>query len=181
MLEVGVTNTQSAEPPLSFTEARAHFGAWAITSSPLVIGMNVTDDATVDAFWDILSNTEAIAVNQEYAGEAANLFWESDALTAFSPCGWWLANCTYASQMYWSKRLPNGDVAVLMLNNADTPAALSLEFDRVPGLLPPQGTVVQVRDLWAHANLGRMAGAFVPVAPTPSRDSIFLRLTPIPS
>jgi alpha-galactosidase len=48
MLEVGVTNTQSALPPLSFTEARAHFGAWAITSSPLVIGMNVSDDATVD-------------------------------------------------------------------------------------------------------------------------------------
>jgi hypothetical protein len=141
MLEVGVTNTQSAEPPLvcfdakspprtkatppkktnpstptkqSFTEARSHFGAWAITSSPLIIGMNVSDDPTVDAFWTILSNTEAITINQDYAGESGTLFWESDELTFFTPCGWWLQNCTYASQMYWSKRLSNGDVAVLM-------------------------------------------------------------------
>ena len=181
MLEVGVTNTQSAEPPLSFTEARTHFGAWAITSAPLIIGMNVTDDETVANFWDILSNAEAIAVNQDYAGESGNLFWESDDLTFFSPCGWWLANCTYASAMYWSKRLSNGDVAVLLMNNADAPAALTLEFDRVPGLLSPQGTQVAVRDVWGRRDLGRMAGAFVPASPTPSRDSLFLRITPLAS
>ncbi len=120
-------------------------------------------------------------MNQDYAGESGTLFWESDALTAFSPCGWWLANCTYASVMYWSKKLSNGDVAVLLMNNGDNSAVLTLEFDKVPGLLPPQGTTVQVRDIWAREDLGRAAGAFVPAAPTPSRDSLFLRLTPVPS
>jgi hypothetical protein len=67
---------------------------------------------------------------------------------------------------------------LLLMNNGDTPATLTLEWDTVPGLLSPQGTTVGVRDVWNHENLGDMAGAFVPATPTPSRDSIFLRLTP---
>ena len=178
MLECGITNTQSAEPPLSFVESRTHFGAWAIVSSPLVLGMNLSDSVTMDAVWPIISNTEAIAINQEYAGFSGTRFYESPELTFFSPCGWWLPNCTYASIMHWYKPLPNGDTAVLLMNNGDTPATLTLEWDTVPGLLSPQGTTVGVRDVWNHENLGDMAGAFVPATPTPSRDSIFLRLTP---
>jgi hypothetical protein len=67
------------------------------------------------------------------------------------------------------------------MNNGDAPNLLTLEFDKVPGLLPPQGTTVQVRDVWARKDLGKMAGAFVPAAPTPSRDSMFLRITPLTS
>ena len=179
MLEVGVTN--GGVPVLNFTEARTHFGAWCIVSAPLVLGMNLSDAATVAAFWPIVSNTEAIAVNQGYAGASGTRFYESADVTRFSPCGWGpeFKNCTYASQMYWYKPLPGGDVAVLMMNNADTPALLSLEWDLVPGLLPPQGSLVRVRDIWGHQNLGVIEGAFLPDAPTAPRDSIFLRLTPI--
>lgn len=178
MLEVGVMNTQSDFPPLSFIEARTHFGAWCIVSAPLVLGLDVTNSTTVDAFWPILSNTDAIGVNQAYAGDSGTKFWESDELTFFEPCGWWLANCTYASQMYWKKALPEGKVAVLLMNNADTASTLSLAWDDVPGLLPVQGTLVQVYDLWNHQDLGIMAGGFAPTGPTASRDSIFLILTP---
>lgn len=52
----------------SFEEDRAHFGAWCVTSSPLILGHNVTDQAANDAIWDIVSNTEAIAVNQAWVG-----------------------------------------------------------------------------------------------------------------
>ena len=83
--------------------------------------------------------------------------------------------------MYWSKPLPNGDTAVLLMNNGDTPAQLNLEFDMVPGLNPHQGSLVRVRDVWNHLDLGVMNGAFVPPQSTPSRDSIFLRLTPVPA
>ena len=65
------------------------------------------------------------------------------------------------------------------MNNADEPALLSLEWDAVPGLLPQQGSLVRVRDIWNRANLGVVEGAFIPAAPTASRDSIFLRLTPV--
>jgi alpha-galactosidase len=209
MLEVGIT--VDGAPVLNFTEARTHFGAWCIVSSPLILGLNMSDSANVAAFWPILSNEEAIAVNQEcvrasararaqpevlddcapfiiaalpkrrYAGMSGTRFWESSDVTRFSPCGWGpeFRNCTYASQMYWYKPLPGGDVAVLLMNNADTPALLTLEWDAVPGLLPPQGSLVRVRDIWNHASLGTFEGAYVPDAPTPSRDSIFLRLTPV--
>ena len=174
-------NTQSSNPPLSFIEARTHFGAWAIVSSPLVIGLNVTDAPTVETFYPIISNAEAIAVNQEYAGESGNRFWMSDDMTAFTPCGWWLKNCSYASRMFWSKKMANGDTAVLLMNNADTSYVLALEWDKVPGLLPPQGTQVRVRDIWNKKDLGVMAGGFTPAEATASRDSIFFRLTPVNS
>jgi alpha-galactosidase len=180
MLETGVTRDGVAT--LNFTEARTHFGAWCIVSAPLVLGMDVTNATTMATFWPIVSNEEAIAVNQEYAGMSGTRFFESAEVTSFSPCGWGpeFKNCTYASQMYWYKALPGGDTAVLLMNNADTPALLSLEWDAVPGLLPPQGSLVRVRDIWNHQNLGIVEGAFLPTAPTPSRDSIFLRLTPVP-
>ena len=47
---------------------RTHFGAWAIVSSPLILGLDVTSKPTVDRVWDIISNKEAIAVNQQWAG-----------------------------------------------------------------------------------------------------------------
>ena len=179
MLEVGISEDGAAV--LNFTEARTHFGAWAIVSAPLVIGLNLSDAANVATFWPIISNEEAIAVNQEYAGMSGTRFYESADVTAFSPCGWGpeFRNCTYASQMYWYKALPGGDVAVLLMNNAEAPALLTLEWDAVPGLLSPQGSLVRVRDIWNRINLGVVEGAFVPTAPTAPHDSIFLRLTPL--
>lgn len=52
MLEVGVT----AQGQLSFAEARAHFGAWCVVSSPLVLSLDFRDEPTVNAMWPIISN-----------------------------------------------------------------------------------------------------------------------------
>lgn len=52
----------------SFEENRAHFGLWAITSSPLILGFDLDDDNTMDSVWAIIANPEAIAVNQNWAG-----------------------------------------------------------------------------------------------------------------
>ena len=46
---------------------------YCITSSPLVLGHNITDDATNDLVWDIISNTEAIAINQAWVGHSGAL------------------------------------------------------------------------------------------------------------
>ena len=54
-------------------EDRTMFGWYAITSSPLVLGHNVSDDAANDAVWGIVSNTEAIAINQAWAGHPGRL------------------------------------------------------------------------------------------------------------
>ena len=43
--------------------SRAHFGAWCIVSSPLILGLELTD-ANLSPILDIIGNTEAIGVNQ---------------------------------------------------------------------------------------------------------------------
>lgn len=50
-------------------ESRSHFGAWCIVSSPLILGYDVTNDSVTKAVWPIISNREAIAVNQQWEGE----------------------------------------------------------------------------------------------------------------
>jgi alpha-galactosidase len=180
MLEVGNYNMQNlGVPPLSFTETRAHFGAWAIVSAPLVLGFDVTNTTTLDAVWPIISNTEVLAINADYAGFSGSRFFASDDVTTFTPCGWWAKNCSFPSVQFWYKPLSNGDVAILLMNNADSAAPLTLEFHDIPGFVMRQGSLAKVRDVWAHADLGEMDGAFS--ATVGSRDSVFLRITPVTS
>jgi hypothetical protein len=47
-----------------FSWNRAHYGAWIITSSPLILGMDLTDAKKLERFLDVVGNREAIAVNQ---------------------------------------------------------------------------------------------------------------------
>lgn len=52
----------------SFEEDRSHFGAWCVVSSPLILGYDLAKEDVTDKVWDIITNKEAIAVNQQYAG-----------------------------------------------------------------------------------------------------------------
>lgn len=65
MLEVGNLAT--------FEEDRAHFGAWCVVSSPLILGFDLRDNSTYQRVWPIISNREAIAVNQQWAGHPGML------------------------------------------------------------------------------------------------------------
>jgi len=65
MLEVGNWN--------NFNEERAHFGAWVIVSAPLILGYNLTDKPTTDRVWPIITNTEALAISQTWAGHPGML------------------------------------------------------------------------------------------------------------
>ncbi len=72
MLEVGCSHGPGGEndPGLSYVEARTHFGAWCIVSSPLILSHDTMNDTITDEIWPIISNTEAIAVNQAWAGDS---------------------------------------------------------------------------------------------------------------
>ena len=130
---------QPSVPPLTRNAPRPHClcraqALWCIVSSPLVLGFDPADKATLDSVWSIITNREAIAIDQDYAGFSGTRFFESQTLVAMAPCGWWLSNCSWPSAQYWYKPLSNGDTAVLLVNNDDTPADLSLQFGDVPGL-----------------------------------------------
>ncbi len=60
MLEVG-------NGGMTTTEYRTHFSLWAISKAPLLIGCDVTKMS--QDTWDILTNKEVIAVNQDKLGE----------------------------------------------------------------------------------------------------------------
>ncbi len=185
MLEVGVTpGLHRNETGLTLAEARAHFGAWAIASSPLVLGLDVRSAAAVDAVWSILSNTEVIAVNQAWAGPAEGwvgpgIAWSGGRIAAaetnvtWAPCGWF-PNCSAPSWEVWSKPLPGGASAVLLLNH-DTTAlpSVTLPWASVPALACAASGSCTVRDVYAHADLGPHTDGFTFTA-VASHDSVFL-------
>ena len=59
--------------PYHEAEDRTIFGWYVVTSSPLILGHNVSDDGTNDRVWPIVSNIEAISINQEWHGHPGRL------------------------------------------------------------------------------------------------------------
>ena len=74
----------------------------------------------------------------------------------------------------WSKPLANGDVAAVALNRSPSPLPVNITWAML-GLTPSQP--VLLRDLWAHADLGKFAGVYTAVVP--SHDVLMLRATPL--
>jgi hypothetical protein len=77
MLEVGITISDPENPGgsvgLTHNESRLHFAMWAVTSSPLVIGFDLTDDEKVMSVWDIVANQEVLEVSATWAGHPGRL------------------------------------------------------------------------------------------------------------
>jgi hypothetical protein len=67
-------------------ESRTHFGAWAIMSAPLILGLSLTlndavAQAAVSSVWDVITNREVIAVSQTpWQGSPGNVVKEWQAL-----------------------------------------------------------------------------------------------------
>lgn len=160
MLEVGapapwIPTQCPGTPRLSWEEAQAHFAAWCVTSSPLVLGLDLANMTEYDTWWPVVSNTEAIAVNQAWAGEAGRMLAVSDESTAFNvPAGRVCEeyrNLTLPNWTAWAKALPGNKTAALALNTLDTGgAAFSIS---VAQLGFPIGSSLSVRDLNTHTDL----------------------------
>ena len=194
MLEVGVTNMQfkgngipgcgasgkEACVPLSFTEARTHFGAWSIVSAPLVIGMNFSDTANLKKHWATITNLDAIEVNQDYAGFSGSIFYEATEKEQFKPCSWGArADCGFAVAMSWYKPLSGRDsrkstMAVLLMNNGAASKDLNFSFSDVPGLEAESCTAWSV---WDGKSLGKFGASGFTAKAVGSRDSVFLTLS----
>ena len=148
---------------ISVTESRSHFGAWCVVSSPLTLGYDVTNSTLTDSVWDIISNPEAIAVNQQWSGHPGRLVTQS-------PSG---ATGTSISWQVWAKPQPNKAVAVLFLSNEDTnPVDIEVQLSD----LGISGTAT-VRDIWKRAAAGTASGA-LKVSNLAAHDSQFFLLTP---
>lgn len=172
MLEVGCGGGLNA------VETRAHFGAWCIVSSPLTLSMDVTDDKIMDEVWPLITNMEAVAVNQAWAGHSGSPFKQAVEMVQLAHqqvkgrevLG--EVHTDLPKWQYFQKPLGNGRVAVLMLNHADSTQNLTLSFADVPGLGCSR---CLVRDIWQRKDLGVLQGSLTQTLV--SHDSAFLVLS----
>eukprot|EP01060_Flectonema_neradi_P036085 TRINITY_DN6848_c0_g1_i1.p1 TRINITY_DN6848_c0_g1~~TRINITY_DN6848_c0_g1_i1.p1 ORF type:complete len:433 (+),score=74.42 TRINITY_DN6848_c0_g1_i1:57-1301(+) len=129
------------------TEDRTHFGAWCIVSSPLTLGMDMSNDTVMDRVWPIITNTEAIAVNQAWFGHPGRLL-----NTTVDSIG----NTVY--QVWIKKMSDSGNkLAVFVINNSGQTEAISLDMTLF-GFSAQKP--VTVRDLWNHKDLPSVQGSF---------------------
>lgn len=171
MLEVGCQHGPhgNGDPGLSFVEARSHFAAWCIVSSPLILSHDVNNATTTAAIWPIISNTEALAVNQAWAGFSGSVFAQAAATVQLS------ATTAAPAWQAFNKPVNATAMAVLLMNHASGPASLSVTFSAVPGLAASASYAV--RDLHNHADLGKFSGSWT-AANLAAHDSAFVLLTP---
>ncbi|THU73391.1 hypothetical protein C4D60_Mb04t22350 [Musa balbisiana] len=128
MLEVG-------NGGMSTEEYRSHFSIWALVKAPLLIGCDVRT-ISGDTL-EILSNSEVIAVNQDYLGVQGKKVFGG------------------GSEEVWAGRLSGGRVAVVLWNRGSSRATITARWSDI-GL--SSSTVVSVRDLWARATIGSVRG-----------------------
>jgi alpha-galactosidase len=187
MLEVGCQHGPggAGDPGLSIAETRTHFGAWAIVSSPLTLSHDVNNDTIMDQVWPIVSNKEAIAVSQTYAGFSGGPFKSSEKTVVLDDVSPHLMTkymtederqatgpMVTASFQYLYKPLDyEHTAAAVMLINSDANAQeLTLNLADVPGIKGP----CKVRDIWAHKDLGSADASMK--FKVESHDSAFLHL-----
>ena len=158
-------------------------GAWAVVSSPLTLGYDLTDDSITEHIWPIISSRHAIAINHAWAGSPGRLVDEmisphaANASLLARRCGDGAANacCTHhdgppnspphydgtgspplCGTQVWAKPLStaNGSVAVLLLNNQDTDLANVTITVRLNKILAKGFTgPASVFDVWAGSML----------------------------
>ena len=154
MLEVG--------NGMSVAEDRSHFSIWCMLAAPLMAGNNLhsmSEDTKT-----ILTNKEAIAVNQDALGVECFKYYEFDGMEILV------------------KPLSDGNLAVLFLNRSDR--SQTINFDWAGHLIQDKisntdvdfsKTSYKLRDLWAHKDVGTTQKTFKQTIP--SHDVVMLRLT----
>jgi alpha-galactosidase len=146
MLEVG-------NKGMTITEYRAHFSLWCILAAPLMAGndlRNMTNDVK-----EILTNREVIAVDQDSLGmQGRRVKRDGD-------------------REVWTKQLAAGGRAVVLFNRGPKSQEISVSWTEIGY---PQQIAAQVRDLWAHKDLGKLTGKFS--AEVPSHGVVMVTVKP---
>jgi alpha-galactosidase len=127
---------------LAQIQSRTMFSMWCVMAAPLLIGSNIINLPPFDI--ETYSNTELIAVDQDSLG-----------LQGVRVLGGPLTGSNPSLVNIWAKPL-SGDlgVAAVFLNNGPDSADITCDQDCFKSMGFSTEDVIQVRDLWAHANIG---------------------------
>ena len=146
MLEVG-------NGGMTTTEYESHFSLWAMLAAPLIAG---NDLSKMDAdTLRILTNADVIAVDQDPLGRQGQRLWKQGELEI------------------WSRPLQGGDLAVVLFNRGQAPAAMRVDWAQ---LKLPADQKVDVKDLWSKRVAKGVAGGYG--GTVASHGVIMVRLTP---
>ena len=146
MLEVG-------NGGMSLTEYRAHFSMWCLLAAPLLAGNDIRSMSA--DIHDILTNKEAIAIDQDPLGREGHRVKRADGLEI------------------WAKQLADGGRAVALLNRTGAEANITVSWTDIGY---PVHITAKVRDLWARKDLGEKSGSFS--ASVPSHGAVMVRIEP---
>jgi alpha-galactosidase len=136
MLEVG-------NGGMSDVEYRSHFSLWCIMAAPLIAGNDIA--AMKPAIHDILTNKEAIAVDQDPLGkQGKRVRHEND-------------------QDVYVKPLAGGGLAVLLLNRGAAAQNINVTWEQL-GLAGD--AAMNGRDVWERQDLGTLAAQFSALVPS---------------
>jgi len=116
-------------------EYQTHFSLWAMIAAPLLAGNDLRNMPAETK--EILLNREVIAVDQDKLGKG----------------GYRIAQ--QGETEVWAKPLEQGAYAVALFNRGATEVEASVKWSDLKLSGP-----LKVRDLWAHADRGRMADGF---------------------
>jgi len=146
---------------LSDTDSQTEFSFWCLFAAPLFVA---TDIRELSNKKEIL-NSEAIAVNQDKLGIAGDL----------------RVNLTSGAQV-WSKPLSNQEWAVILYNSNliwwDVDVTVSWNNQQLPGW-PATAIGANVRDLWAHQQVGNNLPTNFTVSGLGPHETRLLKITPI--
>ena len=136
-------------------------GAWCIISNPLVLAMDLRDAQMLDSVWSIITNREAVAINQAWHGDSGRLVAQSADSVSLPNCGSG-APCSVPRWMVWSKALPplpnattthSSRAAIFLLNNNNAPATVATSLAAVRGLGACGTAGCAVRSVWEKRDL----------------------------
>ncbi len=144
MLEVG-------NGGMTDTEYRTHFSLWCLLAAPLMAGNDLQKMSP--ATLEILSNKEAIAINQDSLGKQATTIFKKGDIQILA------------------RDLKDGTKAVGLFNTGLNSQVASLNFRdlKVSGKQ-------KIRDLWLHKDLGKFKSKFT--VELPSHGVVLIKVSP---
>lgn len=154
MLEVG--------NGMSYAEDKAHFSLWCMLAAPLMGGNDLRKMS--DETKTILTNKEAIAIDQDALGKECFRYYSFDGLEIFV------------------RPLVNGDLAVCFLNRSDRPQTVNYDWaahliqDKITNTdVDFSKSTFKLRDVWAKKDMGTTQKPFKQTFA--SHDVVMLKLS----
>ena len=132
-----ISVVQVGNGKMSNTEYITHFSLWCLMKAPLLIGCDIRD-ISADTL-TILTNTDAIAVNQDPLGAQGHKLRSDGDLEV------------------WAGPLIHGSMAAILLNRGSTTALMSITSEDLGWEVRAEFIVY---DIWQHKIVGEYTGKY---------------------